>query len=100
MSSAALISEYVKLAKYGLHISDMMFKFCGKIVTEHKHMQLGWAAVINNLDIHNLRLNKYIDRASKNSDKLCTMRQKGYELLNNFDSVFLTLSNVIFFLNK
>lgn len=86
------------MAKYGLHVTDMIFKFCGKIVTEHKHMQLGWAAVINNLDIHNLRLSRHIERASKNSDNLSMMRQKGYELLNDFDSVFETLSKVIFFM--
>lgn len=40
MSNAITISEYGKLAKYGLHVTDMMFKFCGKVVTEHKHLQL------------------------------------------------------------
>lgn len=45
-------------------------------------------------------MERRIERISNHAENLRTMRQKGFDLLNDFDLVFQTLSKVLFnFLN-
>uniref|UniRef100_A0A915D3G6 Autophagy-related protein 11 C-terminal domain-containing protein n=1 Tax=Ditylenchus dipsaci TaxID=166011 RepID=A0A915D3G6_9BILA len=93
-TSSSTTAEYTRLGKYGMQVSDTIFKFCAKVVSEHQHLNQGWMAVISNLDDNINKIQKKMDRSMHQCQRLATMRDKGYELLNGFDQVLETLNMI------
>ncbi|VDN06857.1 unnamed protein product [Thelazia callipaeda] len=92
--SRPLITRYCDAGRLGIKIAERSLQFCARLVQDHQLLHQGWLALISNLCDSRTQIVKKSERFFSRYERLRTMKGKAESLLQDFDNVLRTLSQI------
>lgn len=92
--SGALIGRYSETGRTSRQIADVAVQLCARLVQDHQLLYQGWLALVSNLDDSRAQIEKRVERFHQHYERLKAMKAKAQLILQDFDSVLVTLQKI------